>query len=107
MAIRHLKRDGQAQWDALRARFLQEARTLQVRHPHLLNVRDYGEDASGVFVVTDLVDGPSLRAVLFGGALAWTRARRMILQMTDAAEALHQPRRPAHRREPRHHPGHR
>ncbi len=89
VAIRHLKREGQAQWEALRARFLQEARTLQVRHPHLLNVRDYGEDASGVFVVTDLVDGPSLRAVLFGGALAWTRARRMILQMTDAAEALH------------------
>ncbi len=89
VAIRHLKREGQAQWEALRARFLQEARTLQVRHPHLLNVRDYGEDASGVFVVTDLVDGPSLRAVLFSGALAWTRARRMILQMTDAAEALH------------------
>ena len=89
VAIRHLKREGQAQWDALRARFLQEARTLQVRHAHLLNVRDYGEDASGVFVVTDLVDGPSLRAVLFGGALAWPRARRMILQMTDAAGALH------------------
>jgi serine/threonine-protein kinase len=39
--------------------------------------------------VTDLVDGPSLRAVLAGGALDWTRARRMILQMTDAAGALH------------------
>lgn len=89
VAIRHLRRDGQTQWDALRARFLQEARTLQVRHPHLLNVRDFGEDASGVFVVTDLVDGPSLRAVLGGGALDWARARRMILQMTDAAGALH------------------
>ncbi len=89
VAIRYLKRDGQAQWDALRARFLHEARTLQVRHAHLLNVRDYGEDAGGVFVVTDLVDGPSLRAVLSGGALGWTRARRLILQMTDAAGALH------------------
>ena len=89
VAIRHLKREGQAQWEALRARFLQEARTLQVRHAHLLNVRDYGEDASGVFVVTDLVDGPSLRTVLAGGALDWKRARRLILQMTDAAGALH------------------
>ena len=89
VAIRHLKRDGQPQWEALRARFLQEARTLQVRHPHLLHVRDYGEDASGVFVVTDLVEGPSLRAVLAGGALEWRRARRLILQMTDAAGALH------------------
>ncbi|MEZ5418259.1 MAG: serine/threonine-protein kinase [Vicinamibacterales bacterium] len=89
VAIRHLRRDGQPQWDAVRARFLQEARTLQVRHPHLLHVRDYGEDPSGVFVVTDLVDGPSLAEVLFGGPLAWARARRMILQMTDAAGALH------------------
>ncbi|MFN7976868.1 MAG: protein kinase [Vicinamibacterales bacterium] len=89
VAIRHLKREGQPQWEALRARFLQEARTLQVRHPHLLHVRDYGEDASGVFVVTDIVEGPSLRAVLAQGALAWARARRMILQMTDAAGALH------------------
>lgn len=89
VAIRHLRRDGQPHWDAVRARFLQEARTLQVRHPHLLHVRDYGEDPSGVFVVTDLVDGPSLREALFGGPLPWSRARRMILQMTDAAGALH------------------
>ncbi|MGE0813648.1 MAG: protein kinase [Vicinamibacterales bacterium] len=89
VAIRHLRREGQAGWDALRARFLQEARTLQVRHPHLLHVRDYGEDSTGVFVVTDLVDGPSLRAVLAGGGLPWPRARRMILQMIDAAGALH------------------
>ena len=61
VAIRHLKREGQPHWDALRERFLLEARTLQVRHPHLLHVRDFGEDATGVFVVTDLVDGPSLR----------------------------------------------
>lgn len=90
VAIRHLRRDGQPQWDALKARFLLEARTLQVRHPHLLHVRDFGEDASGVFVVTDLVDGPSLRDVVARGPTAWPTARRLILQMTDAAEALHQ-----------------
>ncbi len=90
VAIRHLKREGQPQWEALRGRFLREARTLQVRHQHLLHVRDYGEDSSGVFVVTDLVDGPSLREVIAGGPLPWVRARRLILQMTDAASALHQ-----------------
>lgn len=90
VAIRHLKRAGQPQWDALRGRFLREARTLQVRHPHLLHVRDFGEDATGVFVVTDLVDGPSLREVIAEGALSWPRARRLILQMTDAAAALHE-----------------
>ena len=90
VAIRHLKREGQPQWEALRGRFLREARTLQVRHQHLLHVRDFGEDSSGVFVVTDLVVGPSLRDVIADGPLPWLRARRLILQMTDAAEALHQ-----------------
>ena len=54
VAIRHLKREGQPHWDALRERFLREAQTLQVRHPNLMHVRDFGEDATGVFVVTDL-----------------------------------------------------
>ena len=89
VAIRHLKREGQPQWDALKARFQLEARTLQVRHPHLLQVRDYGEDASGVFVVTDVIEGPSLREVLANGPMPWPRVRRLVLQMTDAAGALH------------------
>ena len=89
VAIRHLQRQGQPNWEALRARFLLEARTLQVRHRHLLQVRDFGEDASGVFVVTDLVDGPSLRQVVAAAPLSWPAARRLVLQMTDAAEALH------------------
>ena len=89
VAIRHLKREGQPHWEALRDRFLLEARTLQVRHKHLLQVRDFGEDGSGVFVVTDLIVGPSLRDVVASGARPWPIARRLILQMTDAAEALH------------------
>ena len=89
VAIRHLKREGQPHWDALRERFLREAQTLQVRHPNLLHVRDFGEDATGVFVVTDLVAGPSLRDRLAAGPLAWPLARQLIVQMVDAAAALH------------------
>lgn len=89
VAIRHLRRQGQPQWDALKRRFLHEARTLQVRHPHLLHVRDFGEDAAGVFVVTDLVDGPSLRSRLESGPLPWPRAQRLLAQMAEAADALH------------------
>ena len=44
VAIRVLKREEQPHWDAVRARFLLEARTLQVSHPSLLQVRDFGED---------------------------------------------------------------
>jgi serine/threonine protein kinase len=89
VAIRHLKREGQPHWDALRERFLREARTLQVRHPNLMQVRDFGEDATGVFVVTDLVAGPSLRDRLAAGPLAWPLARQLIVQMVEAAVALH------------------
>ena len=89
VAIRYLKRESQPHWNVLRDRFLLEARTLQVRHRHLLQVRDFGEDATGVFVVTDLVVGPSLRDVVAAGAVPWPTARRLILQMSDAAETLH------------------
>lgn len=90
VAIRILKRDEQPHWEAVRARFLLEARTLQVAHPSLLQVRDFGEDERSVYVVTDLVEGPSLRqAMAESGAFPWDRARPLILQMLDAASALH------------------
>jgi serine/threonine-protein kinase len=90
VAIRVLKRDEQPHWDAVRARFLLEARTLQVAHPGVLQVRDFGEDDRGVYLVTDLIEGPSLRqAMAEHGAFTWDRARPLIRQMLDAASALH------------------
>jgi hypothetical protein len=55
-----VRREGRRDWDAVRARFLREAQTLQVAHPSI-QVRDYGEDAEMVYVVTDLIEGVSLR----------------------------------------------
>ncbi len=79
VAIRVLKRDEQPHWDAVRARFLLEARTLQVSHPSLLQVRDFGEDDRSVYLVTDLIDGPSLRqAMAEAGPMPWQRARNLI-----------------------------
>ena len=90
VAIRILKRDEQPHWDAVRARFLLEARTQQVPHPGLLQVRDFGEDEQSVFLVTDFVDGPSLRQALAeSGPLPWPRARALLAQALDAIEALH------------------
>ena len=45
-------------------RFLREAQTLQVAHPSIIQVRDYGEEGDLVYLVTDFIDGPSLRDVL-------------------------------------------
>ena len=60
-------------------------------HPSLLQVRDFGEDDRGVFVVTDFIEGPSLRQ-----ALAEQRAVRrgrassaLMAQALDAVAALH------------------
>jgi serine/threonine-protein kinase len=85
-----LKRDEQPHWDAVRARFLLEARTLQVSHPSLLQVRDFGEDERGVYLVTDLVDGPSLRqAMAESGPFPWPRAKNLLTHALEAMSALH------------------
>src|SRR4029453_11581315 len=46
--------------EAVRSRFLKEARALQVPHPNLIHVRDFGEDGDLLYVVTDLLEGCSL-----------------------------------------------
>jgi serine/threonine protein kinase len=90
VAIRLLRRSADRNWDAVRARFLREARTLQVAHPSLIQVRDYGEEGDLVYLVTDFIEGPSLREILNAdGALPWPRLRPLLAQLTDAAHALH------------------
>lgn len=90
VAIRILRRGAQRNWDAVRARFLREARTLQVAHPSIIQVRDYGEDADLVYVVTDYIEGPSLREVITAaGPLPWPRLRPLLAQLVEAARVLH------------------
>ncbi len=89
VAIRNLKRDDRPHWDAVRARFLLEARTLQVSHPSLLHVRDFGEDERGVYLVTDLIEGPSLRQALADAPFPWARVQALMTQALDATAALH------------------
>jgi serine/threonine-protein kinase len=89
VAIRVLRREDQPHWDAARARFLLEARTLQVPHPSLLQVRDYGEDERGVYLVTEFIEGQSLSAALEKERMPWLRASALVTQMLEAADALH------------------
>jgi serine/threonine protein kinase len=90
VAIRVLRRAGRANWDAVRARFLREARTLQIVHPSILQVRDYGETDDIVYVVTDLIEGLSLRELLDrDGPIAWPRLGGLVAQLIDATVAVH------------------
>jgi serine/threonine protein kinase len=90
VVIRLLRRSDDRDWDAVRARFLREARTLQVAHPSILQVRDYGEEGELVYLVTDFVDGPALRELMKAdGAMAWPRLKPLLTHLVDAARALH------------------
>jgi serine/threonine-protein kinase len=90
IAIRILRRAGLKNWEGARARFLREAKTLQLAHPSIIQVRDYGEEGDLVYLVTDFLQGPSLRELLHdGGPVAWPRLRVLLGQLVDAARALH------------------
>jgi serine/threonine protein kinase len=90
VVVRILRRQRESSWATARARFLREARAMQVTHPALLQVRDFGEDADLVYVVTDRVGGISLRALLDAeNRLPWARARRLMLDLLSATNAVH------------------
>lgn len=90
VAIRILRRSGQRNWEAVRARFLREAQSLQVPHPSVIQARDFGEEADLVYLVTDYIEGRSLRDLMTAeGPLPWPRLRRLVGQFVDAARAVH------------------
>ena len=90
VAIRVLRREDVADWDAARERFIREARAMQVTHPSVLHVRDFGEMPEFVYVVTDLIEGDSLAQRLeTEGPLPWPTLERLVSQLVDAVAALH------------------
>jgi serine/threonine protein kinase len=90
VAIRLLRRQQAHDWEAVRARFLREARGLQVSHPSVIQVRDFGEEHDTLYVVTDMIDGPSLLRVIQEEApLPWARVHRLGTQLIDATLAVH------------------
>ncbi|MCO5166588.1 MAG: bifunctional serine/threonine-protein kinase/formylglycine-generating enzyme family protein [Planctomycetes bacterium] len=81
--------EGVADEDALQ-RFEREAQLLaQVRHKNVLVVHAYGRAAGGPYLVTDLVEGDSLRAHLLEGPLDATRAARIVRDLADALTVVH------------------
>jgi eukaryotic-like serine/threonine-protein kinase len=88
-----LRRSADRDWNAVRARFLREAKTLQIAHPSIIQVRDYGEEGDLVYVVTDYIEGRSLREALNADrAFPWTRLKPLLGQLVEAASLLHRRR---------------
>jgi serine/threonine protein kinase len=89
MAIRVLRRGQRQDWDAVRARFLSEARALQVSHPSVIQVRDFGEEHDTLYLVTDFIEGPSLLQLLDRDApLEWSRVQALGMQLIEATVAV-------------------
>jgi eukaryotic-like serine/threonine-protein kinase len=90
VAIRLLRRDTQRNWEGARARFMREAQALQVAHPSIIQVRDYGEEPDYVYLVTDYFEGQSLREVMSAaGPMPWTRLQPLLAQLVEATRMLH------------------
>jgi serine/threonine protein kinase len=90
VAIRLLRRDTQRNWEGVRARFMREAQALQVAHPSVIQVRDYGEESDFVYLVTDFIEGQSLREVMAAaGPMPWPRLSRLLVQLVEATRMLH------------------
>src|SRR5260370_4368400 len=73
-----------------RARFEQEARALgALNHPNIVAVYDTGEDNGQAYIVSELVDGESLRAVIDRGRVSLRKVLDLAVQIADALAAAH------------------
>ncbi|HYS09258.1 MAG TPA: protein kinase [Myxococcales bacterium] len=73
-----------------RRRFEREARAAgALNHPNILNVFDVGEDDDEPYIVTELLEGETLRAALSRSILPVEDVQDLCLQLVDALAAAH------------------
>ncbi len=74
-----------------RLRFEQEARALAaLNHPNIVAVYDVGQEDGRAFLVSELVEGESLRAVIDHGPMPARTLIDYAVQMADALAAAHE-----------------
>jgi serine/threonine-protein kinase len=79
--------------ESARARFQREARAaVRLQHQNAVNVTDFGETADGyVYLVMELLEGPTLREILVKEApIETARAISIMLQASAAVAAAHE-----------------
>jgi hypothetical protein len=73
------------------ARFEREAKAVAaLSHPNILAVHDYGREDGTAYVVTELLDGETLRAALAGGPLPVRKAVDYAVQAAHGLAAAHE-----------------
>src|SRR6185436_6130183 len=89
VAVKVLPRDFVADADRLR-RFEQEAKTLAaLNHPNVLTIHDAGVYEGTPYLVSELLEGKTLREEMSGGALPVRKATEYALQITHGLAAAH------------------
>src|ERR1017187_608262 len=72
-------------------RFEQEARAVAaLNHPNILAIHDIGEEAGSPFIVSELLEGNSLRSELEHGALSARKASDYAVQIAQGLAAAHE-----------------
>src|SRR6266849_3763968 len=73
-----------------RLRFEQEARAAgALNHPNIVDVHDVGEQDGEPFIVTELLEGETLRTLLSRGPLAPAHALELATQLAEGLAAAH------------------
>src|SRR5215469_5272552 len=89
VAIKVLPESFASDGDRLR-RFEQEARTVAaLNHPNILGVYDIGEHQRSPYMVSELLDGETLREKMAAGPISQRRAVEYASQIAEALAAAH------------------
>jgi len=90
VAIKILSADTASDPDSVR-RFEKEARAVaSLSHPHIVPLFDVGEAEGLRYVVTELVEGKTLRSLLLSGPLPTPEAARVASEVAEGLAAAHE-----------------
>ncbi len=71
--------------------FLREARAAaQLKHPGIVGVHEVGRDHDTVFIVSDFIDGATLKEWVTGQRLTVREAAELVVEITEALHHAHQ-----------------
>jgi len=89
VAIKVLLPDSARDADSL-ARFEREARAIaSLSHPNVLSIFDYGDENGTFFVVTELLEGQTLRTRLTNDVIEWRNAVDIGAEIAEGLAAAH------------------